>query len=305
MSAPGFVHDALVYRDDADFVEATVPFLLDGIRAGGAAFAVVPGRRVTLLREALGSEGEKVPLLDMTEVGANPARIIPALRDLVDTAGGRPVHGVGEPVWAGRSAQETAEALLHEALLNLAFADTPGFRLRCPYDVAVGTGVLDSAHRSHPIMDGRPSGHYDVDYPRARFAGELPAPAEVSDITHFSLDDLPDVRDLVTARASAFGLSRDRALDLALAVNEIVTNSVCHGGERGTLRVWTDQSTVTCEITDGGHITDLLVGRHMPLPSIRGGRGVWLANHLCDLIQIRSSAVGTIVRLHMRRQSPA
>ena len=32
-----------------------------------------------------------------------------------------------------------------------------------------------------------------------------------------------------------------------------------------------------------------------------GGRGVWLANQLCDLVQIRSGAAGTVVRLHARR----
>jgi anti-sigma regulatory factor (Ser/Thr protein kinase) len=31
-----------------------------------------------------------------------------------------------------------------------------------------------------------------------------------------------------------------------------------------------------------------------------GGRGLWLANQLCDLVQIRSGARGTVVRLHMR-----
>jgi hypothetical protein len=32
-----------------------------------------------------------------------------------------------------------------------------------------------------------------------------------------------------------------------------------------------------------------------------GGFGVWLANQVCDLVQIRSVAAGTVVRLHMRR----
>lgn len=30
-----------------------------------------------------------------------------------------------------------------------------------------------------------------------------------------------------------------------------------------------------------------------------GGRGLWLVNHLCGLVQIRSSAGGTVVRLHL------
>jgi len=52
------------------------------------------------------------------------------------------------------------------------------------------------------------------------------------------------------------------------------------------------------EVTDGGHIDDPLVGRRMPLPLASGGRGVYLVNQLCDLVQIRSSPKGTTVRIH-------
>ena len=31
-----------------------------------------------------------------------------------------------------------------------------------------------------------------------------------------------------------------------------------------------------------------------------GGRGLWIANQLCDLVQVRSGAAGTTVRLHAR-----
>jgi anti-sigma regulatory factor (Ser/Thr protein kinase) len=31
-----------------------------------------------------------------------------------------------------------------------------------------------------------------------------------------------------------------------------------------------------------------------------GGRGLWLANQLCDLVELRSGPVETVVRLHMR-----
>ena len=46
--------------------------------------------------------------------------------------------------------------------------------------------------------------------------------------------------------------------------------------------------------------------RRSPAASARvhgqpGGYGLWLANQLCDLVQIRSLPAGTAVRLHMRR----
>ncbi len=90
----------------------------------------------------------------MDAVGTNPARIIPAWRAFVDEhAGKRPFRGIGEPIWAGRSADELVECQRHEALLNLAFAETAGFELLCPYDTeALGPDVIEEAHRSYPFI---------------------------------------------------------------------------------------------------------------------------------------------------------
>jgi anti-sigma regulatory factor (Ser/Thr protein kinase) len=303
MSAPDFVHEALLYRDDAGFLDGTVPFLLDGIQAGETVFALVRPESIDRLRRALGADARGVRFLDMSQVGRNPARIIPALRALVESKN-RPARGIGEPTWAGRTEDETVEAQLHEGLLNVAFEDTR-LRLRCPIDAsALPATVLDAAGHSHPVVidgTGKPSVTFDPKQAHLTFAAALPAQDSVSDVEHFGLDDLPDLRDLVAVRAGAFGLSRDRALDLTLATNEVVTNSICHGGERGTLRLWADPGAVVCEVSDSGQIADPLVGRTVPAPSVPGGRGLWLANQLCDLVQIRSSAVGTMVRLHMRR----
>ncbi len=52
---------------------------------------------------------------------------------------------------------------------------------------------------------------------------------------------------------------------------------------------------------DHGHISDPLAGRLAPPLEQHGGRGLWLVNHLGDLVQIRSSPEGTVVRVHMRR----
>jgi anti-sigma regulatory factor (Ser/Thr protein kinase) len=83
-----------------------------------------------------------------------------------------------------------------------------------------------------------------------------------------------------------------------LAVDELACNSVEHGGGRGTLRTWTDPAAVVFEVSDPGVIEDPLVGRGTVEPLADGGRGIWMANQLCDLVQVRSSASGTTVRLH-------
>ena len=85
-----------------------------------------------------------------------------------------------------------------------------------------------------------------------------------------------------------------------LAVNEIATNSIRHGGGSGTLRVWLEAGVLICEVRDSGHLDDPLAGRRRPSPSDYGGRGLWLANQVCDLVQLRSFPQGSAVRLHMR-----
>jgi anti-sigma regulatory factor (Ser/Thr protein kinase) len=89
--------------------------------------------------------------------------------------------------------------------------------------------------------------------------------------------------------------------DLVLAVNEVAANSIAHGGGSGTLRVWRDGGALVCEVSDRGHLDDPLADRRRPAPGQDGGRGLWLANQLCDLVQVRSFATGTTVRLHMHR----
>ena len=46
-------------------------------------------------------------------------------------------------------------------------------------------------------------------------------------------------------------------------------------------------------------IVDPLVGRSLPPADEIGGRGLWLVNQLCDLVQMRWDAGGTVVRVHM------
>jgi anti-sigma regulatory factor (Ser/Thr protein kinase) len=48
-----------------------------------------------------------------------------------------------------------------------------------------------------------------------------------------------------------------------------------------------------------------LAGRIRPGPDQSSGFGLWLANQLCDLVQVRSLPSGTVVRLHASARRPA
>jgi anti-sigma regulatory factor (Ser/Thr protein kinase) len=107
------------------------------------------------------------------------------------------------------------------------------------------------------------------------------------------------VREFVTENAVAEGVDPERAAGLALAVDEVVTNALRHGGGGGRVRAWVEDGRIVCEVAGGGTILHPLVGRIQPDIEQLGGRGLWIANHFCDLLQIRSSREGTVVRCHL------
>ena len=115
----------------------------------------------------------------------------------------------------------------------------------------------------------------------------------------FGLDDLHDVRALVAATATAGGLSPSRTNDLVVAASELAANSILHGGGRGLASVWGEDGAIFVEIADAGTITDPAVGHVRPDPTSEGGRGLYIANRLCDEVSIDSSATGTRIRLRM------
>ena len=300
-----YLHEAFFWRGDDHFLARTVPFILEGVDAGEPVMAAVVPRHVDLLREALGGAAGEIQLLDMSRLGANPARIIPAWREFTDTyAGpGRPVRGIGEPVWSARRGSELAECQLHEALLNAAVAPSTPLWLMCPYDAdGLPEPVLAEARRSHPVVvegiapaESSYGGHGHI---ATLFAADL-SPADPSvPVRDFQRGQLAAVRAEVESRAASAGLSAVQGQDLALAVHEVAVNSVEHGGGSGDIRVWEETGALVVEVRDAGRIADPLVGRHLPAWDDVGGRGLWLANQLCDLVQIRSRATGTTVRMH-------
>ena len=72
-----------------------------------------------------------------------------------------------------------------------------------------------------------------------------------------------------------------------------------HGGGAGHIQIWGDDAWLICDVAGNGLITDPLVGRRRPDARRGGGLGLWIVNQLCDLVQLRSSPDGTVVRMHM------
>ena len=115
----------------------------------------------------------------------------------------------------------------------------------------------------------------------------------------FSKRSLPQVRRLVAREARRAQLSDVRRGDLVLAIDELATNSVTHGGGQGTLGVWHAEGVIVCEVRDRGYISDALVGLRPPAPDQPSGRGLWIVSRLCDHVHIASAPGRTAVCVQM------
>jgi anti-sigma regulatory factor (Ser/Thr protein kinase) len=306
-AAPDFRHEALLYSGEEEFVEEASGFVRDGLEGGEPTLVVVCARKIELLRERLNGDADAVRFADMAAIGRNPAWIIPAWREFVDEHRDSrvPLRGIGELVSVDRSPEALVECQRHESLLNLAFAGSPGLWLLCPYDTSgLPADVVAEARRSHPHVVRAGDTVASVAYHGLGRAAEpfdapLPQPPEDAARFRFRLHDLPAVRHLVRLYAVRAGLRAERTGDLVLAVNELATNSVRHGGGSGMLTIWSTGSSLVCDVADRGRIADPLAGRVRPPAGSSRGQGLWIASQLCDLAQIRSHATGSIVRLHV------
>jgi anti-sigma regulatory factor (Ser/Thr protein kinase) len=298
-----FVHPALFYRDDAAYLAGTVPFVLDGLADDEPVAVAVPGDRLRLLRGELGAAAERVRLLDMTEAGRNPGRIIPGvLMAFADRFPTGRVRIIGEPIWASRTEEEYPACVQHEALINLAFRGRP-VTVLCPYDaVNLDSAVLADAYATHPVVvhDGRETASAAYAPERGIAAGNrpLPAPAGAAALD-FDEDDLPEARYFAVSVAGGFGLTGMPLDDFALAVAELTTNSVLHGGGRGTVRVWCQDGRVYCQVEDAGRLDDPLAGRLARRPEDIGGRGLLVVNQVSELVRTHTAGTGTTVRFRM------
>jgi len=110
------------------------------------------------------------------------------------------------------------------------------------------------------------------------------------------------LRHAIASCAARAGLAGDRLDDFVVAVNELLTNAVQHGGGRGQVSLWREDTSVVCEVADHGPGLPVphseLPAR--PAPDQPGGRGLWLAAELTDTFELTTGQEGTTVRVSSR-----
>jgi anti-sigma regulatory factor (Ser/Thr protein kinase) len=296
-------HECQLYRGIDEFLVAIVPFIQDGLERGQQVMVAVAEPRLQALRDSLGDDAHLVVFADMAELGRNPALIIPAWREFAAAANGRPMRGVGEPIWAGRSDTEIVECQFHEALLNLAVDEQTQLWLLCPYDIeSLGDELIVEALRSHPyVVESETDAgnrHYGGPaHARSLFAAELPAPEVPVTSIPFDDDCHGEAATAIQLFATCAGIPVQQSAKLVSAIDEIATAGLRDAGDV-QIRMWQDDGAMVCEVGDRGLVDDPLIGRASSLRPQSRERGIRLANELCDLVQVRSNASGTTIRVH-------
>ena len=302
-----FVHKALIYGSEEEFMDLALPFVEDGLQAEEPTLVAVQQCHLENVRAALGGTPDGLALHSVEEIFETSARTRDRFARWASErseSAGR-VRLMAEPPWATGNEARVRDWARHEAVINVAFSDLP-VSFVCPYDARELPGeVIEHAHDTHPeIVDGSgcsaSSSYVDpltfCDRLDSRVATER-RPPDIEEF--FDLGDLPSLRRQIGSFAIEGGLSGPRTEETVLAVNEVATNAVRHGQPPSTVRGWYAEGEIIVEVSDAGEgIHDTLAGQLPPEPETPGGRGLWLTRLVCDAVEV-SRADGCTVRMHV------
>jgi anti-sigma regulatory factor (Ser/Thr protein kinase) len=147
----GYLHEAVLYDSDEEFLGVVVPFLQEGAAVGEPCLVALGAAATALVWAAVGDTAGLTFLGDRYD---RPASVIRSNRELfaahltdgasrIRVASEVPHPGVGAP-WEGWAR--------YEAAINPAYAEFPLWGL-CAYDTRITPGpVLDDVARTHPYF---------------------------------------------------------------------------------------------------------------------------------------------------------
>ncbi|HJQ46357.1 MAG TPA: MEDS domain-containing protein [Amycolatopsis sp.] len=306
-SEPGFTHSALVVDSEDTLITHLLPALGE---CGEQVLLVVAPRTRDLLRAELGSRADAWEWAkpDGFYGGLGAAfetfrRYLAAQHTL-----GRRVHVVAEPGMRG----ERANAYLpYEAVCNDAFA-AYACSVTCLWDSREQpSSIIDEVRKVHGFELGgagfQPSpGFVPAGTYLAGLASTPPAPPPpetLMDRLVLDVHDLPQLRERARVLALSLGFPEE---DVTLATNEVVTNGLVHGAPPVRVRYWAEPGALVVQVEDAGG-TDLPPAAGYLPPDVHqfGGRGMWIARQLADIVTAHSAAGTTAVRMSFPGQLQA
>jgi anti-sigma regulatory factor (Ser/Thr protein kinase) len=305
---PGFIHSALLYHSQQEFLDFVVRFVLDGLARDEAALVAVPADKLDLLRDALNAGGggfaAELRLADIAEVGRNPGRFMAMEASFADEHPGRRVRIVSQLAFPGRTEDEFVACMEHEALVNRALE---GYRVTgvCLYDASrVDGDVLADARATHPLLWRCGALHRSAEYAPDEVLERCnqPLAAKPGAVTYLvrKSADLRLARSFAVDYAGWVGLSRDGIEDLQLVATELATNSLMYTDGACQLAFWWENQHLVCEARDSGRLDDPLAGRMDPGPCSPASRGLFLVNAISDLVRTHTTSTGTTIQADLR-----
>jgi anti-sigma regulatory factor (Ser/Thr protein kinase) len=304
-------HSTLLYDGPRQYADEVGGVLRDALGQGHRGLVMAPARRVDELRSALGRDADEVTFVEDTVAYAPQWNVYRVLLDFAAAARGVRTCAVAEQALSARTPAEVLDYRRLEAAINVVFAASD-VDLLCPYDAGtLPSHLLDIAWHTHDATRGggvmSPNASYDE--PLAMLAGlstVVPAPRDAITVDCASPADVAGARRLVRALGADLLLDPDVVADVALAVTEVLTNALLHGGPPAVLHVYQSGPTWVCHVQDGGHdALDPLIGLLPPAMPSDHGYGLWLARQLCSAVDVGTDESGTHVRLHTRTTSAA
>ena len=154
------------------------------------------------------------------------------------------------------------EVALHELILQLPAFSAWNCHLSCAYDETLDADVIDALTACHDELADPAD---TVDRARAEALPIRPIDSEELGVDRTTLSAL---RGFIEGRASKAGLDDERVDDLVYAVNEVVTNSICHGEGRARVSFWVGdadrRSPARCAIAAGSATRSPGASRRIP-----------------------------------------
>ncbi|MBB4745274.1 anti-sigma regulatory factor (Ser/Thr protein kinase) [Actinoplanes octamycinicus] len=231
---------------------------------------------------------------------------------------GRRAHVIAEPdlthgVDAGLRADRVAAYLEYEAICNRTYA-LDAATVTCVWDCRDHPAtVLDRVRATHPHLVTSVGRMPSPDYLQPeRYLTErrhLPMGSPPADVDHDvsvgGVAGLSGLRSALGRWAADHRFDGEAMEDLVTAVVEVATNGLRHGDPPVRVRAWHHGDTLVVQCDDAGSRplpAEAGFLRPDPVAAVAGGRGLWLARQLADMVMVSSEPGRTSVRLHFPRE---
>lgn len=294
-----YSHGLLLHDTDEELVEATRAFVDQGLASDGEVLVHGTRDRVTLMRDVLGSHPRLEYGFD-EELYLEPTRTLFTYQHKLADRPEQTEFWVTGTVPLGLDAASRAAWARYESAVDAALAPYP-FHALCTYDTRCRPEeVIAAALATHSVIGAVGTTQASPQYldPAAFLAdplAQVPVPPTSQPSWTYTVEDLNDlawVRKGFSAGALSGSAVSSQSIDQFLvAVHEVASNGLFHGGPPVRITLWTDLASLTCLVEDSGPgDLDPMTGfRH---PEDWEPMGLWVARQLVDELFIGNTVSG-------------